>query len=136
MKNLSGLFVLNPYLKSDSINFLILFSDFEIDPDSLFNLTLEYIDAIVIIFFTIEYSIRFICAPRKWRFFKVIYFIMFLLYVIKSPLHTLYICVSFIPFFVFGHFWWWSCENTKILCNLCLHFARQDGLDEERKSRN
>jgi len=44
--------------------------DFEIDPDSLFNLTLEYIDAIVIIFFTIEYSIRFICAPRKWRFFK------------------------------------------------------------------
>ena len=52
-------------------NLFILFSDFEIDPNSFFNLTLEYIDTIVIIFFTFEYSIRFICAPRKWRFFKV-----------------------------------------------------------------
>ena len=34
--------------------------------------------------------------------------------------------VSFIPFFVFGHFGQQSYENTKILCNLCLHFARQD----------
>ena len=28
---------------------------------------------------------------------------------------------------VFGHFWRRSYENPKILCNLCLHFARQDG---------
>ena len=34
---------------------------------------------------------------------------------------------SFIPFLVFGHFWQRSYENTKILRNLCLHFARQDG---------
>ena len=42
----------------------------EIDPDSLFNITLEYIDTIVIIFFTAEYAVRFLCAPRKWKFFK------------------------------------------------------------------
>ena len=35
--------------------------------------------------------------------------------------------VLFIPFWVFGHFWRQSYENTKILRNLCLHFARQDG---------
>ena len=44
--------------------------DHEIDPNSTFNLTLEYIDTAVIIFFTLEYAIRFICAPRKWKFFK------------------------------------------------------------------
>ena len=32
-------------------------------------------------------------------------------------------------FLVFGHFWRQSYENTKILRNLCLHFARQDGQD-------
>ena len=32
-------------------------------------------------------------------------------------------------FLVFGHFWQQSYENTKILRNLCLHFARQDGQD-------
>ena len=31
---------------------------------------LDYIDTFVIIFFTAEYAVRFICAPRKWRFFK------------------------------------------------------------------
>ena len=39
--------------------------------------------------------------------------------------------VSFIPFFVFGHFWRRSYKNTKILCNPCLHFARQDGQDRK-----
>ena len=34
---------------------------------------------------------------------------------------------SHFSFLVFGHFWWWSYKNTKILSNLCLHFARQDG---------
>ena len=46
--------------------------------------------------------------------------------------------VSFIPFFV-GHFWPRSYENMKLLCNLCLHFAMQDGQDgkkAERKSCN
>ena len=44
--------------------------------------------------------------------------------------------VSFIPFFVFGHFWRQSYENTKILCNLCLHFARQDGQDGKKWKEN
>ena len=33
---------------------------------------------------------------------------------------------SHFSFLVFGHFWLRSYENTKILRNLCLHFARQD----------
>ena len=36
-------------------------------------------------------------------------------------------CSSHFSFLVFGHFWLRSYENTKILRNLCLHFARQDG---------
>ena len=44
--------------------------------------------------------------------------------------------VSFIPFLVFGHFCWWSYENTKILRNLCLHFARQDGQDGKKTKEN
>ena len=46
---------------------------------------------------------------------------------------------SHFSFLVFGHYWRQSYENTKILHNLCLHFARQDGQDGkkmERKSRN
>ena len=43
---------------------------------------------------------------------------------------------SFIPFLVFGHFWRRSYKNTKILCNLCLHFARQDGQDKKRWKEN
>ena len=39
---------------------------------------------------------------------------------------------SHFSFLVFGHFWRRSYENTKILCNLCLHFARQDGQDEKK----
>ena len=38
-------------------------------------------------------------------------------------------CSYHFSFFVFGHCWRWSYKNTKILCNLCLHFARQDGQD-------
>ena len=41
--------------------------------------------------------------------------------------------VSFIPFFVFGDSWRRSYENTKLLCNLCLHFARQDGQDGKKQ---
>ena len=46
---------------------------------------------------------------------------------------------SHFSFLVFCHFWLRSYENTKILRNLCLHFARQDGQDGKktaRKSRN
>ena len=46
---------------------------------------------------------------------------------------------SHFSFLVFGHFWRQSYKNTKILRNLCLHFARQDGQDgknQERKSHN
>ena len=33
----------------------------------------------------------------------------------------------------FFGFWSQSYENTKILRNLCLHFARQDGQDGKKK---
>ena len=36
-------------------------------------------------------------------------------------------------FLVFGHFWH---EVTKILRNLCLHFARQDGQDGKNRKEN
>ena len=39
-------------------------------------------------------------------------------------------------FFVFGHFWQRSYENTKILRNLCLQFARQDGQDGKNRKEN
>jgi len=42
----------------------------EWDPDSVLNLTVEYIDTIVIVFFTLEYFLRFVCSPRKWKFIK------------------------------------------------------------------
>ena len=52
---------------------------------------------------------------------------------IRKIMHTVSL-VLFIPFYVVGfwsllvgHFWRRSYENTKILCNLCVHFARQDG---------
>ena len=32
---------------------------------------LDIIDMIAVIFFTLEYFIRFIVAPRKWKFFIV-----------------------------------------------------------------
>ena len=34
---------------------------------------------------------------------------------------------------VFGHF---GNEVTKILCNLCLHFARQDGKNKKKRKEN
>ena len=45
-------------------------------------------------------------------------FFVFLLFMFRS---------SHFWFLVFGHFCQGSYENTKILCNLCLHFVRQDG---------
>ena len=39
-------------------------------------------------------------------------------------------------FLVFRHFWLKSHENTKILRNLCLHFARQDGQDGKKRKEN
>ena len=39
-------------------------------------------------------------------------------------------------FLVFGHFCRQSYENTKILRNLCLHFARQDGQDGKKGKEN
>ena len=43
---------------------------------------------------------------------------------------------SHFSFFVFGHLWRRSCENLKILCNLCLHFARPDGQDTKNRKEN
>ena len=48
----------------------------------------------------------------------------------------LVIYVSFIPFLVFGHFWQCRYKNTKILRNLCLHFARQNGQDGKNQKEN
>ena len=45
-------------------------------------------------------------------------------------------CSSHFSFLVFGHFWQRSYENTKILRNLCLHFARQDGQDGKNRKEN
>ena len=39
-------------------------------------------------------------------------------------------------FLVFVHFWRQSYKNTKILPNLCLHFARQDGQDRKKWKEN
>ena len=39
-------------------------------------------------------------------------------------------------FLVFGHFWQQSYENTKILRNLSLHFAWQDGRDRKKGKEN
>ena len=43
---------------------------------------------------------------------------------------------SHFSFLVLGHFWQRSYENTKILHNLCLHFARQDGQDGKKWKEN
>ena len=43
---------------------------------------------------------------------------------------------SHFSFLVFGHFWQRSYENTKILHNHCLHFARQDGQDKKKQKEN
>ena len=43
---------------------------------------------------------------------------------------------SHFSFLVFVHFWQRSCENTKILRNLCLHFARQYGQDRKNWKEN
>ena len=43
---------------------------------------------------------------------------------------------SHFSFLVFGHFGRRSYENTIILCNLCLHFARQDGQDGKKQKEN
>ena len=43
------------------------------EPDEwtlIFNMILEYIDCVVIIFFTVEYVVRLACAPRKIKFIK------------------------------------------------------------------
>ena len=43
---------------------------------------------------------------------------------------------SHFSFLGFGHFWGRSYGNTKILRNLCLHFARQDGQDGKKRKEN
>ena len=45
-------------------------------------------------------------------------------------------CSSHFYCLVFGHFWGLSYENKKILRNLCLHFAGQDGQDGKKWKEN
>ena len=47
--------------------------------------------------------------------------------------HSPCFCSSYFSFLAFGHFCQWSYENTKMLHNLCLHFASQAG--QEVKNR-
>ena len=60
------------------------------------------------------------------------------MYVLQSKWTIVIATVSFIPIFVFffGPFWGRSYENTKILRNLCLHFARLDGQDWKKWKEN
>ena len=60
------------------------------------------------------------CGAQNWKNAKVSITLMFL--------------SSHFSFFVFGHCWRQSCENTKILCNPCLHFARQVGHNKGKES--
>ena len=50
--------------------------------------------------------------------------------------NSLGIYIQMSKFQVFGHFWRQSYENMKILRNLCLHFARQDGQDGKKRKEN
>ena len=43
---------------------------------------------------------------------------------------------SHFSFLLFGHYWQRSYKNMKILRNLCLHFARQDGQDIKKQKEN
>ena len=43
---------------------------------------------------------------------------------------------SHFSFLVFGHFWQSCYEIKKILCNLSIHFARQDGKDGKNRKEN
>ena len=43
---------------------------------------------------------------------------------------------SHFSFLVFVQFWQRNYENTKILCNLCLHFPRQNGQDGKKRKEN
>ena len=42
---------------------------------------------------------------------------------------------SHFSFLVFGPFWQRSYKSTKILCNFCLHFARQKGQDRKNRKK-
>ena len=58
-----------------------------------------------------------------------IYLIFTFFNILPIYLYCLLFCSSHFSFLVLGHFWRRSYENTKILRNVCLHFARQDGQD-------
>ena len=45
-------------------------------------------------------------------------------------------CSSHFPFLVFGHFLGQSYKNTKVLRNICLHFALQYGQDRKKQNEN
>ena len=44
-------------------------------------------------------------------------------------------CSFRFSFLVFSYFWQQSNENMKILLNICLYFARQDGQDGKQTER-
>ena len=55
---------------------------------------------------------------------------------VKSSVYSLSFCSSHFSILVFGLFCQWSYANTKILCNLRLHFARQDEQDGKKQKEN
>ena len=56
-------------------------------------------------------------------------FIFFIMLVVGNSFISLMFHLSHFGFLGFFHFWAQSYEYMKILCNLCLHFARQAGQD-------
>ena len=44
-------------------------------------------------------------------------------------------CSFRFSFLVFSYFWQQSNENMKILLNICLYFARQDGQDGKQRKK-
>ena len=94
----------------------------EWDPDSVLNLTVEYIDTIVIVFFTLEYFLRFVCSPRKWKFIKdpmnmvdLIAIIPFYLALALNHLEDIQIIGMFLERH-FGYFF--SMKKSYLICKL------------------
>ena len=106
----------------------------EWDPDSVLNLTVEYIDTIVIVFFTLEYFLRFVCSPRKWKF-------------IKDPMNMVDL-IAIIPFYlalalnhlediqIIGMYFWKKILDIFFLWKKVISFANLFPPRNEKKSQN
>ena len=78
---------------------------------------------------------RPICKSNKYFFFELISIIQTHSWGNWNKRCCRSSFLRWIPILVFGPFYWRCYENTKILCNLCLHFARQDGQDGKNRKK-